>query len=395
VTLKNSRINEGAEERDMDTQGNELTLEGLAHSLQTLQRENAENARRINALERENEQMRAENADLRGNVAPLDGAKGTLLNRPQADPGPPTDTVVLADADTVVEADLMRTHKLEATSRVNPIFADSTPAVEALAHGPGPAVRAKNDSRLIDAPGVEGSSQDGPGVYGYSPNHNGVQGQGRLAGVQGSGWFGVKGHSEHQGFSGVKGEGVTGVWGVSSTPHFSGVFGEHIGDSSGYGTVGIGTGGDAGALGRNLDKDGLGVHGETNNTDGLAGVKGEGVTGVWGLSSTTGHAGVYGEHTGARGHGIVGIGKVDAGVLGRNGTGTGVRGEGLYGGFFQGSKAQLMLKPGDSAGEPASGTHAKGEIYMDSAGTLFVCVAKGNPGTWREVTTTEDATTTV
>ena len=34
-----------------------------------------------------------------------------------------------------------------------------------------------------------------------------------------------------------------------------------------------------------------------------------------------------------------------------------------------------MIKPGANAGKPTTGTHKKGEIYIDRAGTLFVCVA--------------------
>jgi hypothetical protein len=60
-----------------------------------------------------------------------------------------------------------------------------------------------------------------------------------------------------------------------------------------------------------------------------AGVKGEGSTGVWGLSNKTGFSGVYGEQTGTSGIGTVGIGK--GGVLGRNNTGVGVLGEGRNG----------------------------------------------------------------
>jgi len=111
---------------------------------------------------------------------------------------------------------------------------------------------------------------------------------------------------------------------------------------------------------------------------------------------------VYGEHTGTSGIGTVGIGKGgDAGVLGRNSTGVGVLGEGTngvhgtasggYGGQFQGGRAQLRLVPTGSAGKPTSGTHQKGEIYMDSTGTLFICVATSTAtaaAKWRKVTTT-------
>ena len=100
-----------------------------------------------------------------------------------------------------------------------------------------------------------------------------------------------------------------------------------------------------------------------------------------GLTSKDSFSGIYGEHTGTNGYGTVGIGKggLGAGVLGRNDTG--------YGGQFEGGKAQLKLKAVGSAGKP-SGAHTKGEVYMDSAGALFVCVKGGIPGTWRKVSTT-------
>ena len=69
-----------------------------------------------------------------------------------------------------------------------------------------------------------------------------------------------------------------------------------------------------------------------------------------------------------------------AGVVGRNRSG--------YGGQFEGGKAQLFLKPGGTAGKPTTGAHLKGELYMDSAARLFVCVADGTPGTWKRVDTT-------
>jgi hypothetical protein len=57
-------------------------------------------------------------------------------------------------------------------------------------------------------------------------------------------------------------------------------------------------------------------------------------------------------------------------------------------GSFEGSRAQLLLAPKNSTCRPTSGTHKKGEIYMDSGETLFVCTEGGKPGTRREVTTT-------
>jgi len=133
-------------------------------------------------------------------------------------------------------------------------------------------------------------------------------------------------------------------------------------------------------------------------TNGI-GVEGSGTNGVYGTSSTssTGSGGVRGKHFG-EGHGVVGegAGSAYAGVFGRNSAttavGSGVRGESSngYGGLFKGGKAQLRLLPagGTATGKPTSGIHAKGEIYMDSAGALFVCTDGGNPATWRKVTST-------
>ncbi len=48
----------------------------------------------------------------------------------------------------------------------------------------------------------------------------------------------------------------------------------------------------------------------------------------------------------------------------------------------------MKLKPAGSAGAPTTGTHRKGEIYMDSAGALFVCTAGDGTtvGTWKKLT---------
>ncbi|MDP9410200.1 MAG: hypothetical protein M3P70_06790 [Actinomycetota bacterium] len=54
---------------------------------------------------------------------------------------------------------------------------------------------------------------------------------------------------------------------------------------------------------------------------------------------------------------------------------------------LEGGKAQLKLKPAASAGKPTTGTHTKGEIYMDSTEALFVCTAGDGTtvGTWKKV----------
>ncbi len=511
----------------MDTQGNGLTLEALAQRLEALERENTELRHEVAGL-RASGTHQNEVAEMRGSERRLDGepvpvlegrvSRRSLLSKAGAAAVAAAAAGTLFSpreakanhSDQVVQAFHVNTHSLRAgpTGIVSTINWDNKGAVES-----------SNDNSL--GIGVKGTSS-GTGVLGTSTNDS---------------------------QAGVKGEGPTGVWGVSSRDTFSGVYGEHKG-TAGHGTVGIGKGGHAGVLGRNLNTNGIGVQGVTNNTDGLAGVKGEGSTGVWGASSRTSHSGVYGEHTGTSGHGTVGIGKggaagvlgrnrsgegvlgegkssgvrgvssfdggfgvhgehvnssghgivgdgmgpdyagvlgrnsdgtgvwgrsskteysgvygqhtgtsgygivgdgtgTSAGVLGRNPGGTGVRGEGStsaevagvrglgkrgvwgsssatgysgvygehtgtsgdgvvgagkgvgagvlgrnntgYGGQFEGGRAQLMLKPGVITGKPTSGAHTKGEIYMDSAGALFVCVASNTStaaAKWRKVTTT-------
>lgn len=140
-----------------------------------------------------------------------------------------------------------------------------------------------------------------------------------------------------------------------------------------------------GVFGYAYNPDWAGVEGGNTNGIGVrgygeTGVRGEGDTGVWGSSNRGGWSGVYGQHTGTSGYGVVGDGRGgSAGVLGRNSSG--------YGGQFEGSKAQLKLAPASSAGRPTSGAHTNGELYMDSAGTLFVCTVSGTPGTWRRFQT--------
>jgi hypothetical protein len=230
----------------------------------------------------------------------------------------------------------------------------------------------------------------GPAILGVADGLGGT-------GVKGTGRYGVWGESNQAGFwgvvgrntgggTGVRGEGLAGVHGISSATGYEGVYGQFTG-SAGYGVVGDGAGSaSAGVLGRNSSGHG---------------VRGEGLAGVVGVSEADGWEGVFGQHTGTNGYGVVGDGKgTGSGVLGRNNVGTGLRGEGKtgvwakstttggYAGIFEGGKAQLRLVPKSTAGRPTTGTHQKGELYLDSTGSLFVCTANGTPGSWRQVSTT-------
>lgn len=63
------------------------------------------------------------------------------------------------------------------------------------------------------------------------------------------------------------------------------------------------------------------------------------------------------------------------------GSGVAVEAESQFG-------APLRLVPADSdrgLGAPTSGIAATGSLYVDFAGSLFLCVAGGSPGTWRKL----------
>lgn len=54
---------------------------------------------------------------------------------------------------------------------------------------------------------------------------------------------------------------------------------------------------------------------------------------------------------------------------------------GAVGGYFQGSRANVLLAAGGTTGVP-TGSHSTGELYVDSAGTLWYCV-EGSTNSWR------------
>jgi hypothetical protein len=156
------------------------------------------------------------------------------------------------------------------------------------------------------------------------------------------------------------------------TNNFGGILGRGVG--TGVGVRGLSTRG-AGVLGEASDAEGAGVQGSHGDTG--VGVLGKGNPGVVGSCRTpppssprTRIQPTPGELAGVRGESVAG---------------PGVFGEGHIGGQFTGTAAQLSLVPGPSAGKPTSGVHHMGEIYLDSAASLFICIAGGTPGTWVKV----------
>jgi hypothetical protein len=188
-----------------------------------------------------------------------------------------------------------------------------------------------------------------------------------------------------------------------------------VGESTGAGTGVYGSSGsNYGVFGQSGSGNGVGGYSSSNRA--VSGYSSSGV-GVYGFSNGVGKSSVIGfkSNAGTAVYGeIISTASTDAAVAGwTNGTGPGMRGvnnnasgrglwgqaqgsgEGVFGesatgigGLFSGGKAQLKLAPKATGGKPTSGTHTKGEIYMDSNAALFVCTANGTPGTWRKVTTT-------
>jgi len=155
--------------------------------------------------------------------------------------------------------------------------------------------------------------------------------------------------------------------------NFGGILGRGVG--TGAGVHGLSTDG-AGVLGETSGKNGAGVEGSHGDTG--AGVRGKGNPGVIGICRTPAPS----ERTRVPplpGH--------LAGVKGESSNGPGVYGDGHFGGQFKGTAAQLSLVPGASIGAPTSGAHVMGEIYMDSAASLFICIASGPPPKWVRVVT--------
>jgi hypothetical protein len=255
-----------------------------------------------------------------------------------------------------------------------------------------PVRHAINAPSIVGARGAfEGTNEgQGYGVWGNS-NGYGVYGTGVLDGVVGMYSFSsdVYGENDLEGGVGVRGRGrLYGVMGRSSGQNSVAVRGWHSSLGTGVrGECAAGTGvegrGNIGVKGTS-GASSLGAV-EGHNSGGGPGVKGTGAAGVKGDSNTAGRGAVEGSMENDAGYGVWG----NSWGIGVRGTGStdGVHGIGTngYGGQFDGSKAQLRLVPGSSLGSPTTGAHKKGELYMDSGATLWVCVADGSPGAWEQI----------
>ena len=93
-----------------------------------------------------------------------------------------------------------------------------------------------------------------------------------------------------------------------------------------------------------------------------------------GLGTSPGPCGVFAE--GGTGDGVYATSKAVALH--------GVSPEG-YGASLAGGTAPLHLEPAATVGAPTTGDHRLGTLYVDADAALWLCVADGTPGAWRQV----------
>lgn len=294
-------------------------------------------------------------------------------------------------------------------------------------------------------PGVQGTSTSGNGVVGTSSSSFGVLGTSATAiGVGASSTAGaqpaLRGLSESSntgvfGFSrGFVGDlppatpAETGVYGYATqnvsamgvmgeSVQGSGVVGQSntgvgvLGESNSNGVKGISTGLSYGVYGTSNLGTGIAGASSAANAPAILGLAGGGSTGILGVSGTLppappaetgvcGYAaqsaaavGVRGEST--IGTAIVGQSASNVGIVGFVGSstpptvpvGTAMFGASAIGGhdLYAGGSGRIGFLPNLSAGPPATGTYATGDVFCDAGGSMWVCVAGGTPGSFRKL----------
>jgi hypothetical protein len=121
---------------------------------------------------------------------------------------------------------------------------------------------------------------------------------------------------------------------------------------------------------RGASDSGVGVHGISNGNYGVYGESPDNYA-VVGLSSTSAAVAGFTESS----YAVLGSSASGVGVLGQGGTGRGGR--------FSGQKAQIRLDPSTAATHPTAGQ--VGDLFLDNAARLWLCVSAGNPATWRQI----------
>src|SRR5262249_55528306 len=157
------------------------------------------------------------------------------------------------------------------------------------------------------------------------------------------------------------------------------------------GVSGISTSGDQQGLfafsntGKGIAARGVAVGVDASSTDGNAGIAVHG-TGRIGVHAASNNSSV-GIALLANGGGVgANVDGTAAGLVSSGGqvgvTASSVSGLGAE---LSGGEAPVRLVPAATAGAPKAGVHKRGELYVDSQGQLFLCVADGTPGSWKHV----------
>ncbi len=137
---------------------------------------------------------------------------------------------------------------------------------------------------------------------------------------------------------------------------------------------------------RSFSQNGLGVLG-IQNSQVSSGILLTKQAGVYGYSQANA-VGVVGHC--ATNAGMWGYSASSIGVIGNSASFVGVQGVGLggtgVGGWFVGARAALTLGTAAAPGAPTSGAHLIGDIYLDSAAVVWVCIGTGTPGSWVRLT---------
>jgi hypothetical protein len=370
-------------------------------------------AARVDAIQATCERLARENAQLRASAGAPASAGGRPISRAgllkAAAAGAVVTTLgseLVGPATALADGTEGATTFSTSTSPAVRVECTATDGTGVEATGPGTSEASDYWGIAADVTngiGVKASSSNGTAVYGSSgsTDANAIAVNGIIANPNPGGFSSaVRGENKGTGGLGI------GVWGS----HAGGGWGGYFTSASGIGVNaygGTGTGVNAsGATGVSAFGSTVGVtasgetavqaSGHTNGVDAQA-TSGYGVLGHVGsgpaVPST--QAGVAGQAGGFPG--VVGVSDTNPGVYGTSTSGTGVRGNsgtgpgvighssGGYGVEAGGGKAQLYLVPSGSVGAPKSGSHSVGEVFLDKAGSLFVCVATGTPGTWKRI----------
>jgi hypothetical protein len=343
---------------------------------------------RLEALERENRELRAELAGLRlpapqqepqaaelATVTPLSrrrmlgsaaaaamgaAAGAVALSRPAA--AADNDSLTLGTANSST----LPTTWTHAGS--NSVSAVDDIGLKIVSSGRASAIYARNDSHI----GVEAFSDSSMGVRGISS---------QVVGVWGECWGG-DGNGHEGGVYGVAKLVAPGVWGDN--------------EGTGVGVKASALTGD-GVLA--TSESGKGVNATSSSNTGVAGTSTSG-NGVAGTSATsTGVSGTSTSGTGARGTSTSGTGVHGSssgsgarGVLGEAPSGKGVQGTGVNGGEFTGTARGLVARGTVADVKWAAAATAapttrqiaaqRGDTISTTDGTLWYCVTGGTPGTW-------------